>query len=34
MGKVLVKGCHKELAELYEERLLAEGLTVSIVPVV
>ena len=29
-GKALVKSCHKELAELYEERLLAEGLTVSI----
>jgi ATP-dependent Clp protease adaptor protein ClpS len=31
-GKALVKSCHKELAELYEERLLAEGLTVSIEP--
>ena len=32
MGKALVKSCHKELAELYEERLIAEGLTVSIEP--
>ncbi len=32
-GKALVKSCHKELAELYEERLLAEGLTASIEPV-
>jgi ATP-dependent Clp protease adaptor protein ClpS len=31
-GKALVKSCHKELAELYEERLLTEGLTVSIEP--
>ena len=31
-GKALVKSCHKELAELYEERLLAKGLTVSIEP--
>jgi hypothetical protein len=31
-GKVLVKGCHKELAEHYKERLLAEGLSVSIEP--
>jgi ATP-dependent Clp protease adapter protein ClpS len=31
-GQALVKSCHKELAELYEERLLAEGLTVSIEP--
>jgi ATP-dependent Clp protease adaptor protein ClpS len=31
-GKALVKSCHKELAELYEERLLAERLTVSIEP--
>jgi ATP-dependent Clp protease adaptor protein ClpS len=32
-GKAVVKSCHKELAELYEERLLAKGLTVSIEPV-
>ena len=32
-GQALVKSCHKELAELYEERLLAKGLTVSIEPV-
>ena len=31
-GKALVKSCHKELAELYEERLLTKGLTVSIEP--
>src|SRR5215208_2670471 len=31
-GKALVKSCHKELAELYEARLLAKGLTVSIEP--
>ena len=31
-GKALVKSCHKELAELYEEGLLAKGLTVSIEP--
>ncbi len=31
-GQALVKSCHKELAELYEERLLAKGLTVSIEP--
>ena len=31
-GKALVKSCHKELAELYEELLLAKGLTVSIEP--
>ncbi len=31
-GKALVESCHRELAELYEELLLAEGLTVSIEP--
>src|SRR3712207_2686822 len=31
-GKAVVKSCHKELAELYQERLLAEGLSVSIEP--
>jgi ATP-dependent Clp protease adaptor protein ClpS len=31
-GKAVVKSCHKELAELYEERLLGKGLTVSIEP--
>ena len=31
-GRALVKSCHKELAELYEERLRQEGLTVSIEP--
>ena len=29
-GKALVKSCHKELAELYEEGLQERGLTVSI----
>ena len=29
-GKGLVKSCHKELAELYEQRLQGEGLTASI----
>jgi ATP-dependent Clp protease adaptor protein ClpS len=31
-GQAVVKSCHKELAELYQERLRAEGLTVSIEP--
>ena len=31
-GQAVVKSCHKELAELYEDRLQAEGLTVSIEP--
>jgi len=31
-GKAVVKSCHKELAEFYEERLFAKGLTVSIEP--
>ena len=31
-GRALVKSCHKELAELYEERLRGKGLTVSIEP--
>ncbi len=31
-GKAVVKQCHKELAELYEERLKARGLTASIEP--
>ena len=31
-GKAIVKSCHKELAELYEERLLGQGATVSIEP--
>ena len=29
-GKGLVKSCHKELAELYEQRLQGEGLSASI----
>jgi len=29
-GQAVVKSCHKELAELYQERLQKEGLTVSI----
>jgi ATP-dependent Clp protease adaptor protein ClpS len=31
-GKAVVKSCHKELAELYKERLLGAGLSVSIEP--
>ncbi len=31
-GRAAVKKCHKELAELYEERLRREGLTASIEP--
>lgn len=31
-GQALVKSCHKELAELYQERMLAEGLTATIEP--
>ncbi len=31
-GKATVKRCHKELAELYSERLQSEGLTASIEP--
>jgi ATP-dependent Clp protease adaptor protein ClpS len=31
-GQALVKQCHKELAELYEERLREKGLTASIEP--
>jgi ATP-dependent Clp protease adaptor protein ClpS len=31
-GRATVKRCHKELAELYRDRLLAEGLTASIEP--
>jgi ATP-dependent Clp protease adaptor protein ClpS len=31
-GQAVVKRCHKELAELYQERLQGEGLTVSIEP--
>ncbi len=31
-GQALVKSCHKELAELYEERLQGEGLAASIEP--
>ncbi len=32
MGRAVVKRCHKELAELYKERLQGEGLTVTIEP--
>ena len=28
-GKAVAKSCHRELAELYEERLRAKGLTVT-----
>jgi len=31
-GRAVVKSCHRELAELYEERLQREALTVSIEP--
>ena|SRR5215210_4997506 len=31
-GQAVVKQCHKELAELYKERLLEQGLTASIEP--
>ncbi len=31
-GQAVAKSCHKELAELYEERLLGEGLTATIEP--
>lgn len=31
-GRATAKSCHKELAELYEERLQKEGLTASIEP--
>ncbi len=31
-GRAIVKRCHKELAELYKERLQEEGLTVSLEP--
>jgi ATP-dependent Clp protease adapter protein ClpS len=31
-GQAVAKTCHKELAELHEERLRAEGLTVSTKP--
>lgn len=31
-GQAVVKSCHRELAELYEERLKAKGLTVSVEP--
>ena len=31
-GKAVAKTCHKELAELYEERLRKKGLTVFIEP--
>jgi ATP-dependent Clp protease adaptor protein ClpS len=31
-GRAVVRSCHKELAELYQEHLQGEGLTVSIEP--
>ena len=31
-GRAVAKTCHKELAELYEERLREKGLTVGIEP--
>ena len=32
-GQSMVQRCHKELAELYKERLQGEGLTMSLQPV-
>ncbi len=32
-GKAVIKSCHKELAELYKERLLGEGLSVTREPI-
>ncbi len=32
-GRAVAKTCHRELAELYEERLRAKGLIVSVEPV-
>ena len=31
-GRAVVKRCHKELAELYKERLQGEGLIISLEP--
>ncbi len=31
-GRAVAESCHKELAELYEERLREKGLTVSVEP--
>ena len=31
-GRAVAKTCHKELAELYEERLREKGLPVSVEP--
>jgi len=31
-GRAVAKSCHKELAELYRERLRGKGLTASIEP--
>lgn len=31
-GRAVVKSCHRELAELYEELLVGKGLTASIEP--
>jgi ATP-dependent Clp protease adaptor protein ClpS len=31
-GRAVVKSCHRELAEFYEERLLSKGLTASVEP--
>ena len=31
-GRAVVKRCHKELAELYKERLQGEGLKISLEP--
>ena len=31
-GQAIIKSCHKELAELYEERLREKGLTATVEP--
>jgi ATP-dependent Clp protease adaptor protein ClpS len=31
-GRAIAKTCHKELAELYEERLREKGLTITVEP--
>ncbi len=31
-GRVVIERCHKDLAELYKERLQGEGLTVGLEP--
>lgn len=31
-GRAVVRSCHKELAELYEDRLIGKGLSATIEP--